>query len=162
MTQAELFRKIASAGIEGGIAAGESLPDEAGMMGGIRVFEIEAAPRMSMATIVNNLIESLGQKPIHNIERRCRQLEALFNIVYREYQHIVIVFRNAHAFPPSTIKYLKKLHEFCDGPYSGIVLLGDLARLSPKINAHPEISMRTAKFSGGKELAIWPVKPSRR
>jgi type II secretory pathway predicted ATPase ExeA len=142
MTQAELFRQVASAGLGGGFAYGKSLPEESGMPDGIMVINYEANQGSNISSLVKWLIEYFDEKPIRGLELRYRQLKRLLKEIYKKNQHVVIVIYNADILSKHNIKFLKGLHEICDGPYPGLVLLGDMVKLEKKINSLPEIKQR--------------------
>ena len=151
MTQADIFKC-------GCFAVGELLPKQSGRMSGIRVFEIEAKPRLQTASIYSSLIKSLGQKPFHNTEQRARQIEHLFSLLDKEGQHIAIIFHKAHLLPFATVKYLKGLYEPGAGfsPHTSIILLGEMKKLEKKVNAWPEISRRAERITETGQLEPWP------
>ncbi len=157
MTRADIFRHVASVGLDVGFAAGERLPEQPGKMGGVLVIEIEAKPRMESSAITSSLISSLGDTPARNLEQRGRQLARLIESAGLEYHHLVLVavIGNANLLPPKTIKELKRLRESQGGPPLGIVLLGDMSKLGKKINALPEISQRTELITLDGELKNW-------
>lgn len=152
MTQAELFRQVASAGLSGGFAYGKSLPKETGNLDSFKILTYGANQKSTINSLINFLIECFDEKPIRGLELRSRQLKKLIKEVYKKYRYVIIIILNAHLLPIRDIKLLKRLHEICDGPYPGIVLIGDAKKLENKIKLLPEIDLRNILVEVGKKM----------
>ena len=146
MTRAELFIQVASEGLSGGFAIGQRLPEEVGTLDGIEVVNYLAGSDVSYVLFEKWLIEYFKEKPERQRELRSRQLGRLLKEIYQNKQYLVFVIDNAHFLPKRDIKLLKRLHEISDGPYPGIVLLGDVANIKKKLDSLPDIKLRYFTF----------------
>lgn len=160
MTQADVFKWVASAGLGGGFVAGENLPKKTGNLSKFKIFSIRVSRGFHSNRIVSSLIAALDQKPIRSSELRARQLKSLFEEEYKKCRHIIVVLHDAHLLSPSTIKHLKHFREIFDQSMPGIVLIGDMDILKRKINRYPEIYQRCVTIKDSGQMDAWPSPTS--
>lgn len=151
MTQAEIFRN-------GAIVVGEKLPETTGILTKVKVVEIEVR-KSGASSLITDVIVALGEKPEHRLVKRAGQYRALLKAMFSEHQSVAVIVHQAHFLSSANIRYLKQLREINTGfgPEPCIILLGDINRLTPKVNAWNEISQRASIITKNGDLEPWPV-----